>query len=49
MAQGNFTEDFRLDAIKRIKRCGHYVADLSNSLSRLSRFTALQSGSHSKI
>jgi hypothetical protein len=29
MGQGNFTEDFRLDAIKQIIERGHSVADVS--------------------
>ena len=29
MGQGNFTEDFKLDAIKQITERGHSVADVS--------------------
>jgi transposase len=32
MGQGNFTEDFRLDAIKQITERGHSVADVSKRL-----------------
>ena len=32
MGQGNFTEDFRLDAIKQITERGHSVADVSQRL-----------------
>ena len=32
MARGNFTEDFRLDAIKQITERGHSVADVSQRL-----------------
>ena len=32
MGQGNFTEDFRLDAIKLITERGHSVADVSKRL-----------------
>ena len=32
MGQGNFTEDFRLDAIKQIMERGHSVADVSKRL-----------------
>jgi transposase len=32
MGQGNFTEDFRLDAIKQILERGHSVADVSKRL-----------------
>jgi transposase len=32
MGKGNFTEDFRLDAIKRITERGHSVADVSKRL-----------------
>ncbi len=32
MGQGNFTEDFKLDAIKQITKRGHSVADVSKRL-----------------
>ena len=32
MGRGNFTEDFRLDAIKQITERGHSVADVSQRL-----------------
>jgi transposase len=32
MGQGNFTEDFRLDAIKQFTERGHSVADVSKRL-----------------
>jgi transposase-like protein len=32
MGQGNFTEDFGLDAIKQITERGHSVADVSKCL-----------------
>ena len=32
MGQGNFTEDFKLDAIKQITERGHSVADVSKRL-----------------
>lgn len=32
MGKGNFTEDFRLDAIKQITERGHSVADVSKRL-----------------
>jgi transposase len=32
MGQGNFTEDFRLDAVKQITDRGHSVADVSKRL-----------------
>ena len=32
MGKGNFTEEFRLDAIKQIKERGYSVADVSQRL-----------------
>ena len=32
MGKGNFTEDFRLDAVKQITERGHSVADVSKRL-----------------
>ena len=32
MVRGNFTEEFRLDAIKQIRERGHSVADVSQRL-----------------
>jgi transposase len=32
MGQGNFTEEFRLDAIKQIRERGHSVADVAQRL-----------------
>jgi len=32
MGQGNFTEDFKLDAIRQITERGHSVADVSKRL-----------------
>ena len=32
MGKGNFTEDYRLDAIKQITERGHSVADVSQRL-----------------
>jgi transposase len=32
MGKGNFTEDFKLDAIKQITERGHSVADVSSRL-----------------
>jgi transposase len=32
MGKGNFTEDFKLDAIKQIAERGHSVADVSKRL-----------------
>jgi transposase len=32
MGQGNFTEDFKVDAIKQITERGHSVADVSKRL-----------------
>jgi transposase len=32
MGQGNFTEDFKLEAIKQITERGHSVADVSKRL-----------------
>ena len=32
MGKGNFTEDFKLDAIKQIVERGHSVADVSSRL-----------------
>ena len=31
MGQGNFTEDFRIDAVKQVTERGHSVADVSSS------------------
>ena len=32
MGQGNFTEDFKLDAIRQITQRGHSVSDVSKRL-----------------
>jgi hypothetical protein len=38
MGKGNFTEDFKLDAIKQITELGHSVADVSKRLGVSSHF-----------